>query len=157
MIYYRRSNEVPESRGLIQHSGGPCPVFFDSPKKIHRTRRQTQRSWFNNYFKSFIYFILGLNALLEHQTQPRVISRVLHYNYGFQVSNWFSEWWFSIWLRVSNWKSAFSKLCCLPLLSKMMIAPQSPLHLKPADQIRQIHIIKKDPGVVLCLKPFSFT
>jgi hypothetical protein len=38
-----------------------------------------------------LFYFKSLNALLEHRTQPRVISRVLHYNYGFQVSNWFSE------------------------------------------------------------------
>jgi hypothetical protein len=32
------------ARGLIQHSGSPCPVFFDSPKKNHRASCQTQRS-----------------------------------------------------------------------------------------------------------------
>jgi hypothetical protein len=44
---------------------------------------------FKNLF--ILFYFKSLNALLEHRTQPRVISRVLHYNYGFQVSDWFSE------------------------------------------------------------------
>ena len=48
-----------------------------------------------------LFYFKPLNALLEHSTQPRVISRVLavlHYNKGFQVSNLF----FSIRPQVSN-------------------------------------------------------
>jgi len=38
----------------------------------------------------------------------------------------------------------------------MMIAPQSPFHLKPADQIRQIHIIKKRSRSGSLFKAFQF-
>ena len=42
-----------QSRGLIQHNGGPCPVWVWLPKQNQQASRQTQRSWFYNYFKSF--------------------------------------------------------------------------------------------------------